>query len=270
MSAPGEPYSRCCEYRAARVRRILSLSDERDLILQIRQPVVDRRRRQHEHLGFRAFPDDPAHEAVIPSFAIRRAVLVPEVVGLVDHDEVVVPPVHIRQIDVPRHAAVAGEICVIQDVVVEAIGSEDVPPVVRFVETPVVSKALGDEHQNTVIAELVVLNDRQRLKRLTETDAVRDDAASESVDLVDRTNDAIALKFEQLLPDRRLADARCRLDNPVFIEVSFGTLKQVMKREEVDELRRAAWRSARRSDPAVCASHHLPRGGCPRAPRTTG
>ena len=81
----------------------------------------------------------------------------------------------------PDSAAVAREVGVVQDVVVEAVGREDVAAVVGLVERPVVAQALGHEHQHAVVAQLVVLDDRQRLERLSEADAVGDDAAAEAV-----------------------------------------------------------------------------------------
>ena len=83
----------------------------------------------------------------------------------------------------------------IQNVVVETVGREEVAAVVGFVERPVVAQALGAEHQRAVIAQFVILDDRQRLERLAETDAVRDDAAAKAVQLVERANHTVPLEF---------------------------------------------------------------------------
>ena len=139
--------------------------------------------------------------------------------GLVDDDEIVVAPVHVRQVDVARQPAVAGQVGVVQNVVVEAVGREDVAPVVRLVERPVVAQPLRAEDQHAVIAQLVVLDDGQGLERLAEADAVGDDAAAEAVQLVDRSDDAVPLELEELLPDDGVADARGGLDDPLLVEL---------------------------------------------------
>jgi hypothetical protein len=66
-------------------------------------------------------------------------------VRLVDDDEVVVAPVHVVEVDVARESAVAGQVGVVQHVVVEAIGEEYVPPVVRPVDRPVIAQPLRAE-----------------------------------------------------------------------------------------------------------------------------
>ena len=101
--------------------------------------------------------------------------------GLVDDDQVVVAPVDVGKVDVAGSAAVAREVGVVEHVVVEAVGGQDVAAVVGLVERPVVAQALGAEHQHAVIAQLVVLDDRQRLESFAQPDAVGDDAAAETV-----------------------------------------------------------------------------------------
>ena len=112
--------------------------------LQVGQAIVDRRGREHQHAGLDPFLDDLAHQPVVARFAaLPWRLLVAEVVRLVDDDEVVVAPVDVRQIDVAGQAAVAGQVGVVQDIVVEAVGGEDVAAIVGFVERPVVAQSLG-------------------------------------------------------------------------------------------------------------------------------
>ena len=124
--------------------RVVALGGEGDLVAQVGQAVVDRRGREHEHAGLDALLDDLAHQAVVAGLAaLARRLLVAEVVRLVDDDEVVVAPVDVREIDVAGQAAVAGEVGVVQNVVVEAVGGQEVAAVVGLVERPVVAQALG-------------------------------------------------------------------------------------------------------------------------------
>jgi hypothetical protein len=60
-----------------------------------------------------------AHQAVVAGVAILVVLLVAEVVRLVDDDEVVVAPVDVGEVDVAGAAAVARQVGVVQDVVVE-------------------------------------------------------------------------------------------------------------------------------------------------------
>jgi hypothetical protein len=121
--------------------------------------------------------------------------LVAEVVGFVDDNEVVVAPVHVGEINVAGSAAVAGEVGVVENVVIEAVGGEEVAAVISLVECPVVAQALRHEHKHTVIAQLVVFDDGERLERLAEADAVGNDAAAQPFQFVDGPDNAVALKL---------------------------------------------------------------------------
>ena len=163
---------------------VVVLGGEGDLVAEVGQAVVDGGSREHEDAGLHALADDPAHEPVVAGLGVLlRALLVPEVVGLVDDDEVVVAPVDVGEVEVAGEAAVAGEVGVVEDVVVEAVGGEDVAAVVDGVEGPVVAEPLGAEDEDAVVAELVVLDDGEGLERLAEADGVGDDAAAEAASL---------------------------------------------------------------------------------------
>ena len=97
---------------------VVALSSEGDLVAKISQAIVHRRGRQHQHAGLHAAFEDLVHKAVVPTVpvAVRRAI--PEIMGLVDHDQVVVAPVDVGQIDVAGKAAVARQVGVVQDVIV--------------------------------------------------------------------------------------------------------------------------------------------------------
>jgi hypothetical protein len=64
---------------------------------------------------------------------------------------------------------------------------------------------LGTKHQHAVVAQLVVLDDGERLEGFAEADAVGDDAAAEALQLVDRADNAVALELVELLPDDGVA-----------------------------------------------------------------
>ena len=214
-----------------------ALGHEGDLVLEIGQAVVDRRGREHEHAGLDALLDDAPHEAVVTGLAVVVRGLVAEVVGFVDDDEVVVAPVDVGEVDVAGSAAVAGEVGVIENVVIEAVGGEEVAAVVRLVECPVVAQALRHQHQHAVVAQLVVLDDGERLEGLAEADAVGDDAAAEPFQLVDGPDHAVALELVQLLPDRGVADAGGGLDDALLVQFVAEVLEDVEEGQVVDERR---------------------------------
>ena len=74
---------------------IVPFRHEGDLILQVSKPVVDRRRRQHQHLGLHPGLDDPLHQMVVAGIPILMGRLVPEVMRLVDDDEIVIAPIDV-------------------------------------------------------------------------------------------------------------------------------------------------------------------------------
>src|SRR3546814_3935130 len=62
----------------------------------------------HQHLGFHARLDDALHQVVVSRVAILMGRLVAEVMGLVDHDEIVVAPIHMPEVDIARQTAEIG------------------------------------------------------------------------------------------------------------------------------------------------------------------
>jgi len=89
-------------------RRIVALGDKGNLVAQVSQPVIHRGRRKHQDACFHTFADDLAHQAVVARFvALTRRLFVAEVVRLVDHHQVVIAPVDVRQVDIPGVAAIA-------------------------------------------------------------------------------------------------------------------------------------------------------------------
>ena len=87
----------------------------------------------------------------------------------------------------------------IQNVIVESIWREEIAAIICFVKGPIVAQALGAEHEDSIIAQLVIFYDRERLECFTESNAVSDDAAAKSVQLIEGANDAVMLALKQLL-----------------------------------------------------------------------
>ena len=51
-------------------RHVVAFGDEGDLVLEVGEPVVDRRGREHQNAGLDAFLDDPAHQTVVARLTV--------------------------------------------------------------------------------------------------------------------------------------------------------------------------------------------------------
>src|SRR3546814_9904872 len=84
---------------------------------------------------------------------------------------------------IARQTAVARQVGMVQHVIIEAVACQDVAAIIGLVERPVVAQPLGTEHQNAVVAQLVVFDDGQGLEGFAETDAIGDYAAADALQL---------------------------------------------------------------------------------------
>src|SRR5690606_40132713 len=84
------------------------------------------------------------------------------------------------------------------------------------------------------LADTLALHDALPISK---TNTVGDDAAAETVQLVDGADHAVTLELVELLPDDRVADAGGRLDDLVFVEFVAAIEEQVVENERVDEVR---------------------------------
>ena len=122
----------------------------------------------------------------------------------------------------------------VKDVVVEAVGSQNVSPVIGLVNGPVIPQAFGTEHKDAVVAELVILDDGQCLESFAQTDAIGDDTTAEAVELVDGADHTVTLELEEFLPDYRISDSCGGFDNLILVELFAAVLEKVMKYQGVD------------------------------------
>jgi hypothetical protein len=143
----------------------------------------------------------------------------------------------VGEIDVAGSPAVAGEIGVVEHVVIEAVGGEKVAPVVSLVECPIVAESLGHQYQHAVVPKLIVFNDGESLEGLAESDAVGNDAAAQTLQLVDGPDDAVPLELEELLPDGGDTDARGGFDDTLFVQFVTEVFENVEEGQVIDERR---------------------------------
>ena len=163
--------------------------------------------------------------------------VVPEVVRLVDDDEVVVAPVQGREIDVAGVTGLAAEVGVGNDIVAEAVGDEGIEEAVGLVNGPVVAELLRAENEDALVLQLEVFHDGERLVGFPQANAVRDDAAVVAEDFVDGAFGPVLLELEQRFPDFGLEQAGLAQVRVGLAGVAEELLEEVEERLVVDELR---------------------------------
>lgn len=214
--------------------RVIAFGRDGDLILEVRQSIVDGGCGAHQHTRLDTGLNDLFQEAVIATLTALVGELVSEVKRLVNHHQVIISLVDVGEVDVSGAANRAGQIDVVEHVIVKAIGMQNVAPVVGFVQGPVVAEALGAEYQHPVIAQLVILNNGQSFKGLAEAHVVCNDTAAEACELVNGSNRILFLKSIEALPDLRIANAGGRLDDALFVQRPFKVSEEVIEDEVVD------------------------------------
>ena len=218
--------------------RVVSLGDELDLVSQVEQAVIHRGGREHEHLRALARLDDVLDEARVAVGLVRVGALVPEVVALVDDEEVEVAPAQVLEVHLAAHAVVARQVGVVEHRVAEAVVSQRVAVVVVLrPQGPVVPQALRAQHEDAVVALLVVLHDGERLVGLAQAHRVGDDAALVLLQLADGAHDGVLLEVVELVPDHGLLELEAGADAVVLV-VLHEVAEEVVEREEVHELGR--------------------------------
>lgn len=216
--------------------RVVTLGDELDLVSQVEQAVVHRSGREHEHLGALARLDDVLDEARVAVGLFRVGALVPEVVALVDDEEVEVAPAQVLEVHLAAHAMVARKVGVVEHRVAEAVVGQRVAVVVVLgPQGPVVTQALRAQHEDAVVALLVVLHDGERLVGLAQAHRVGDDAALVLLQLADGAHDGVLLEVVELIPDHGLLELEAGADAVVLV-VLHEVAEQVVQGQEIDEL----------------------------------
>ena len=125
-----------------------------------------------------------------------------------------------------------------EHVVVEAVGGEEIGGEVGVVVRPVLGELLRAQHENGLVAQLVVLDDRQCGERLPEANGVGEDAAVVGLQLVDDARGRVPLEVVQTLPDLRLLVTGAVVRQHVLVDVVEKLREQVVEDQEVDPCRR--------------------------------
>ena len=216
---------------------VIALGDELHLVSQIQQAVVHRGGGKHEHLGAHSGLNDVLDETCVAVLLLGVRGLVPEVVGLIDYDEVVVAPTQVLKVDVSRHAVVAGQVRVVEDVIGEAVVGKGVAVIIAAgPERPVLAQALRAEDEHAAVSLLIVFDDGKSLIGLAKADTVGDDAALVLLELADGSYNGVFLEVVELVPDDGFLEFQAWPDGILrfFHEIA----EQMVQGQEVDELGR--------------------------------
>ena len=68
--------------------------------------------------------------------------------------------------------------------------------ILRLIDGPILADLFWTKDQHAIVAKFIVFDDCKGFECLTQADAISDDAAIVSVDLVDGTFDRVLLKLE--------------------------------------------------------------------------
>jgi hypothetical protein len=139
-------------------RLVAAFGQEIELVPQVFQVVVHRRRGEEQHFRADAGLDNFVHQLLIAAFsdeiagfvALARSVIA-EVVRLVDDDEVVVASIERFKVDITGIATFPTEVGVGKHVVAEAVDKERVEAAVGLVYGPVFPELIGAKHKDALV-----------------------------------------------------------------------------------------------------------------------
>jgi len=138
------------------------------------------------------------------------------------------------KVDVSGRARVPGEVGMVENIIIEAIGSQYITSIIGLIDGPVIPQSFGAEDKYSIVTQLVILDDGKRLKGFPQTNTVGNNTATEAVELVNGTNYTVTLKPEEFLPDNRVADPGCGFNDLVLVELFAAIFKHVMKNQSVN------------------------------------
>ena len=168
------------------------------LVPQINQRSIHRRSRQQQRFGAPAAGDN-----LIQQSPVALPVSVAEVVRFVNDHQIIVGPVEVCQINAAGGAGVAGQVGMRQQSIAQAIAGKRVLDVSvgDLVQRPVFVQLFGAKHQNPVVPQLKVFDDRQSSIGFAQPHAVGQDAAVVGAQLGDDAADAVFLELVEGVPD---------------------------------------------------------------------
>lgn len=119
---------------------------------------------------------------------------------LIDHDKIIVSPIHTREIYTIGFSACSPEICMIQYIIIESIFYERIIFIVIEKCEPVISELLRTEYEDALISFLIIFYNSKCREGFSESDAIGKDTTIKSLELIDYSEYCIFLKIVELIP----------------------------------------------------------------------
>ena len=222
---------------------LITLISQLQLVLQVVEAVVYRCGRKHQHFGSNASTNHLVHQSKIAVLAWILIVLVSrylttitEVMALVNHYQVVVAPIQTREIYAIRQASITAEVCMKQHIIAQTVFFKRIVLIVALICIPVLIEFFRAEHQYALIAVLVILDDRNCRKGLTQTDRVSQDTTIIGLQLVDDGQSRILLEVIELIPYLRTFETRSLIGQHILADILQELIEDIIERDEIDEV----------------------------------
>ena len=123
-----------------------------------------------------------------------------------------------------------------EHIVAQSVLLQRIVLVVALIGLPVVVQFLGAEHQHTLVAVLVILDDAQRREGLTQAYGVCQYAAIIGLEFIDDSQRRILLEVIEFVPNLRRLEACGLVGQHIFADVLQELIEDVVERHEVDEV----------------------------------
>ena len=190
----------------------ISFIGKRKLIPQICKTVVDRGRRKHQHFCLYALTDHLVHQLHIAVFFLvfspGEIAAIAEVMGFVDHHQVIVAPNQPVQVVSVGLAACTAQIRMEKNIIPQPIFQYGIVLVVVAVGVPVACQLFGAQNENRLVPVLVILDDRQGGKGFAQAHRIGQNAAIVLFQLVDDSNRGVPLEIVEQRPDLAFLKSR--------------------------------------------------------------
>ena len=155
---------------------------------------------------------------------------------LVNHNQVKIAPVDFLQLQAIGAATNTRKVGMEQHGIGEPIACDGIGDVVGAIGHPVVAKLFGTEHQDILVARLVVFDDGKRGEGLTQTYAVGKDATVVFLQLIDDSQCRIFLEVVEFIPDLAVLEACGLVGQNVLGNIFKKLVEDIVEGDEIDEL----------------------------------
>ncbi len=175
--------------------QIISFRNKWDLIFQVVHSIVHGCSRKHQQFCFHPLLYNLVHHLCVTCHFTLCRIIVSEVMRLVNDNQIIIGPVDSCQVNNAGFTTFACEVSIIQYIIVESIGEENISFIVLCIDSPVVTEFFGTKHQDTIVSKFVVFDDCQSFKRLSQSYTIGNDTTSVFFNLFDGTHNTIFLKL---------------------------------------------------------------------------